>query len=390
MPWKETAIVESRYAFILDIQSGLSHSEACRAHGIDRKTGRKWRQRYASAGLEGLKDQSRASHQHPNQTSQDVVDALVALRREHPSWGAKKIVELLAPPLVAPARSTVNEILHRHGLLQPRKARARPASYDSPLAGYHGPNAVWCMDFKGTMTIGKKRTDPFTVSDGVSRFLIRINDLSANRTGNVKRCLKAAFNEYGIPDAMRSDNGPPFATLGLAGLGALSVWLIKLGVVPERIRPGCPTENGRHERIHRTLEDDIETHCHGRPSLQTTLDRFRQSYNHVRPHESLEMKTPAQIYQPSLKMYPTKLRDPRYDGAYRCERIGRKGELFWNGNSYYLSKALAKELVGIDCGSGANPTLYFGPIKLGKISNGRFRPTPRKRSKKPGTTKTNT
>lgn len=385
MPWKEQSQVDQRYEFIVHLREGRSMTEACRVAGIDRKTGYKWQARYEAEGVEGLRDRSKVAHHRPHALDEEVVEHLLALRRAHPAWGPKKLIaqlEPLHPELRFPARSTVSELLRREGLSQPRKKRERVAAYESPFAGYHGPNAVWCMDFKGAMKLRNAISEPFTVSDGTTRFLLRCDHLKLKRTKPVKCRLSRAFCEYGLPDAIRSDNGPPFATVGLAGLGELSVWLIKLEIVPERIQPGCPSQNGRHERIHRTMEEELGDRLCKTKWPQRELDRFRYDYNHHRPHEALNFQTPAQVYRPSPNCFPTKLRDPAYSKGYVLERLGERGQLPWRGKSFYLSKALAGELVGIDIDSGEFPKLFFGPILLGVIKSQRFYPRDKRKTTK--------
>jgi hypothetical protein len=249
---------------------------------------------------------------------------------------------------------------------------------------------VWCADFKGDMQLRVGVTEPLTITDGTSRYCLRCDHLSHNRTSNVKRAFSRAFCEFGLPDAIRTDNGPPFATVGLAGLGALSVWWIKLGIVPDRIAPGCPTQNGRHERLHRTLTEEIADRIAKTNNPQSDFDRFRHDYNHERPHEALDFKTPAQIYRPSPRQFPVKPKDPQYRNGFLLERLGKKGELFWRGKSFYLNKALANELVGIDIDSDEHPSLFFGPIKLGQIKNNRFWPRNKRTAKTKAPNKTTT
>lgn len=393
MAWKESNIVDQRYRFILDVLSGTSMAEACRRGGIDRKTGYKWKGRFEANGRAGLVDLPRIAHYRPHSLEEEVADVLLALRRKRPTWGPKKLLKYLAPRhamLTFPARSTVSELLKREGLSCPRKKRERVASYDSPLAGYHGPNAVWCADFKGPMKLGKGTTAPLTITDGTSRYCLRCDHLSKLRTKPVQKMFTRAFYEYGLPDVIRTDNGPPFATVGLAGLGALSVWWIKLGIRPERIEPGCPTQNGRHERLHRTMNEDLALLLVKTSRPQPLFDRFRQDFNQERPHEALNFQTPADVYRPSPKCFPTKLKDPEYKSGFVLERLGKKGELFWRGKTFYLNKVLADELVGIDIDSEPNPKIYFGPIYLGHIAQNRFWPRTKRTCKSKPTNKPNT
>ena len=381
MPWKEQSIVDHRYQFVLDLLQGVSMSEACRMHGIDRKTGYKWKARFVESGRSGLVDRPRIAHHRRHALDPAVAELVVQLRRERPTWGPKKLLSYLQrrhPHVKLPARSTVAELLSRRGLTEPRRKRQRVAAYESALGGYFGPNAVWCADFKGPMRLRRGSSAPLTISDGTSRYCLCCEHLPVQRTAEVKRAFARAFRHYGLPDAIRTDNGPPFASVGLAGLGNLSVWWIKLGIVPERIEPGCPTQNGRHERLHRTLQQELAGLLAKTSRPQPLYAPFRRDHNYERPHEALNLQTPAEVYRPSTRHYPVRLNDPSYPKGYVMERLGDRGQLFWRGKTFYLSKVLQGELVGIDIENSDSPQLYFGPIPLGHIANHRFWPRKRK------------
>lgn len=364
----------------------VNFSEVCREFCISRKTGYETVRRYTESGRQGLLAQSRAPHHHPNRVSDEVRDRLLELRRARPDWGPKKQLVLLAqaaPDLELPSESFVCELYKRHGLVRSRRRRARPACYESPEMGYAGPNALWCADFKGDMDLGRcRRPAPLTVSDGTSRYLLALEDLRRKRHIDVKPVFQRLFREYGLPDAIRCDNGPPFASVGLCGLCALNVWWIKLRILPVRGRPGCPQDNGRHERIHATMEREI--HADTKVDSQTLFDVFQNDYNQLRPHESLAMKTPSDVYTKSTKPY-TKPRDPEYVGMDFLERLDKRGRLSWKGKHHPLAKVLGKELVGIKRVDTDEVSIHFGPVKLGTIKRGKFKPNQAK-TKKPKST----
>ena len=259
MPWKETCPMKERSRFVVEQESGrYAMAELCRIFGISRETGYKWVERYKAEGPPGLQDRSRAPRCHPNAVPEEVEAVILETRAAYPTWGPKKLrawLQTHRPEEGWPAGSTIGEILERHGLTVPRKKRRRTPPYTEPFAACAGPNAVWCMDFKGWFRTGDGvRCDPLTISDAFSRYVLRCQALSDMREERVRPLCEAAFREFGLPWAIRTDNGSPFASRGIAGLSRLSVWWLRLGIVPERIEAGHPEQNGRHERMHRTLK----------------------------------------------------------------------------------------------------------------------------------------
>lgn len=259
MPWARTDWMSERVKFIAAYLKceGSSFSDLCHDFGISRKTGYKWVRRYESDGAAALEDHSRAPHEHPNAVPEHIVQTIVAIRKEHPRWGPRKVRVVLGrrrPRSVLPAASTIGDILKRYGLVRPRRRVRRSSPYGERLREYDAPNAVWCADFKGCFPVGGirggERCHPLTISDGYSRFLLRCHALRRPLSPYAKRVFESAFCEYGMPRAIRTDNGPPFSTLAPGGLSRLSVWWIRLGIRPERIMPGRPEQNGRHERMH--------------------------------------------------------------------------------------------------------------------------------------------
>src|SRR5467141_1975677 len=318
MPWKASSVMEEKVRFVLEYeQDEHTMTELCQSYGIARETGYVWLRRYRERGVEGLVEVNRAALRHGNQTPAETEQKVLELRQAHMRWGPRKLKRVLErdePGRVWPATSTIGALLQREGLVVARKKRRKTAPYSEPLAHADGPNRVWCADFKGWFrTADGQRIDPLTISDARSRYLLRCQAVEKTDTARVQAIFEAAFREYGMPEALRTDNGPPFASRAVAGLSRLAVWWIKLGIVPERIAAGHPEQNGRHERMHRTLKQEAaQPPAANRREQQRTLDRFRQQYNEVRPHEALEMQTPAAIYQPSARPFPERVPEPDY------------------------------------------------------------------------------
>src|SRR6266436_3368414 len=258
MPWKTSSVMEEKLRFVFEHElQERTMTELCDRYEITRQTGYVWLRRYREAGAAGLLEQSRAAHRHGNQMPEEIEQQVLELRQAHMRWGPRKLKRILErdePGRSWPAASTIGALLQREGLVVPRRKRVRTAPYSAPLAHADGPNRVWCADFKGWFrTADGERIDPLTISDAHSRYLLRGQAVEKTDTARVQAIFEAAFRQYGLPAAIRTDNGAPFASRALAGLSRLAVWWIKLGIVPERIEAGHPEQNGRHERMHRTL-----------------------------------------------------------------------------------------------------------------------------------------
>ena len=338
-----------------------SMAELCRQFGVEPKTGYKWVRRYEQEGLAGLMDRSRAPHHHPNAILPEIEDAVVALRGRHPRWGPKKLRAKLAreePTIRWPASSTtcpplrsgrrVGEILKRQGLVVPSRRKRRTPPSVAPLFSAEQPNDVWCADFKGWFRTGDgSRCDPFTLSDSASRLLLRCQAVLHPDEESVRPVLDAAFRKFGLPRAIRTDNGPPFATTTVRGLSRLSVWWIKLGIVPERIEPAKPAQNGRHERLHRTLKQETASPPARTLRLQQrAFDQFREYDNHDRPHEALGQQTPASVYHPSAQEDPRPLLEITYPKGDIIRRVHPQGDLRWRNRQLYLSEPRIKSGAG--------------------------------------------
>ena len=364
--------MNERVKFLAEyLEHAVSFSELCERFEISRKTGYKWVERYEQGGVTQLVERSRAPHHRPHKVDDEVVAAIVAARRKHPRWGPRKLLVILHrqhPRMPLPVASTVGEILRKHGLVGARRRRHYSAPYAERLGGYDRPNAVWCADFKGHFAVEGKRCHPLTITDGFSRYLIRCQALKRPLTEPSKSVFESAFIEYGLPDAIRTDNGAPFSTLAPGGLSRLAIWWIRLGIRPERIMPGRPDQNGRHERMHSTLK--AETARPPRRSMrgqQLAFDHFRDEYNHVRPHEALDLTTPGSVYQRPTKQFPSKLPELEYPFHFRAERVYPNGVISLAGTQWYLSHCLAGEVVGLELMHDQRWKVHFGPIELGML-----------------------
>jgi len=373
MPWKETCVMEEKMKFIVAWRRDeVCFAELCRQYGISRKSGYELVRRYEWEGVDGLKERSRAPHHHPNAVDRLVAEAVVDLRRSHPTWGPKKIREWLErkrPRVSWPAESTIGELLHRHGLSKRRRLRRHVPPSASPLSPCLEANDVWGVDFKGWFCTGDgQRCDPLSLSDLATRYVLRLQALQRCDGEHVWPVLDAAFREFGMPRVMRSDNGPPFAAAGPGGLSRLAVRLIKVGVLPERIAPGKPQQNGRHERLHRTVREDTANPpaASGR-AQQRRFDSFRRLFNEERPHEALGQTPPAEHYQPSSRTYSGRLREPEYGSDHQVRRVRCNGSIKWQGQFVFVSETLIGEPVGLAETEDGHWQLSYGPVELATI-----------------------
>ncbi len=353
MPWKETCAMDQRVRFIGDWLSGqYTKSDLCCAYGISRPTGDKWIRRYEAYGLEGLAERSRAPHSHPNAVSEALKTMMIETKLAHQSWGPKKVVDYLRrehPKRRWPADSTAGEILKRAGLVRPRKRRRRVCPDTQPFARCDGPNQTWSADFKGDFRLGSgRRCYPLTISDNFSRYLLVCRALGQPGAQQVRPWFEWIFREQGLPQAIRTDNGPPFGSLALGGISGLSKWWIRLGIRPERIRPGRPEQNGRHERMHRTLKEaGVAPIRASFAAQQRQFDAFVQEYNWERSHEALQRRLPGQLYQASPRAYPFKLPEVEYAAEQTVRQVRHNGEIKWRGQLIYVSHVLAQEPIGL-------------------------------------------
>jgi transposase InsO family protein len=382
MPWKESRIVDQRLQFLSSYQQKeMSLSDLCREFGVSRPTGYRWINRYKEVGPEGLLDRNRKPHGCSHATSEATENAILALRSKHPSWGARKLkarLEKVQPRVNWPAASTFGNILHRAGLTNPKQKKRRTTPCSEPFSEVTAPNQLWCMDFKGYFSTGDgTRCDPFTITDAHSRYLIRCQTVSRMDLSQVVAVCEAAMREYGMPARIRTDNGAPFAGTGLLGLSKLSLSWTKMGIVHERIQPGRPQQNGRHERMHRTLKEDTTKP----PALtlklqQKKFDRFRQIFNHERPHEGLNNETPASLYQRSSIMFPRLLTPFTYPRGFQTRRVNTSGDISWHKDRVFISQVFSFEDLGFEEMDEEIFRVYFREIELGEldVTELRFRP----------------
>ncbi|AZG79119.1 transposase [Methylocystis sp. H62] len=353
MPWKGCSVMEERLRFVARLLDGEAMSDVCREFGISRKTGYKIFDRYKEHGLEALTDRSRRPVRYANQLPEQIESLILRCKREKPHWGARKNRELLLRKLDGdfrvPANSTIHAVLCRHGLVK-ALGRRRPRAQGTELSPGLAPNDLWCVDFKGEFKLGSGRyCYPLTVTDHASRFLLLCEALESTREDPAITAFGRLFRERGLPGAIRSDNGVPFASPnGLFGLSKLSVWWLRLGVEIERIKPGHPQQNGRHERMHLTLKKEA-TRPPGMNSLQqqARFDAFIKEFNDERPHEALDMKRPADVYRPSAKPYDGKLPEIDYPLHDRDVMVTSCGRICMYRKRVNISSVLAGQRLGI-------------------------------------------
>ena len=377
MPWKETCAVEERKKFIdAVLAKSMPFCDVCELFGISRTTGYVWMERFRERGQAGLVDLSRAPKRRPWALEPEIARKLIALRKKRPRWGPRKLLGNLAlrePLLELPAASTVGELLKREGLVKARQRRLFPGATPTGLEEAKAPNDCWAVDFKGQFIVDHAYCYPLTASDLFSRFLLGCTALRSTDAAGARPVFERLFNEYGLPGGIRSDNGTPFSSVALGGLSALAVWWVRLGIRLERIPPGKPQHNGRHERMHRTLKD--ETCKPAQPTLeaqQRCFDAFRFDFNVERPHEALDNDVPAAVYEPSTRCFPSKLPELEYPGHLALRRVRADGGIALLNQHLFLSEPLAGEVVGLEEMDDRLWHLHFGPIFLG-IIDGRGR-----------------
>jgi putative transposase len=376
MPWTESCLMNERMIFIAACLSDEApFSQICQRLGISRKTGYKWRQRYEADGAAGLHDLSSARHTQLHAIAPGVADRLIALRRSRPTWGPRKLLARLTLDDSAtdwPAPSTVGDLLRRHDLSKPRLQRRHRAGGKAALTQPQAANESWAIDFKGWFRTGDGvRCEPLTVTDGYSRYLMVCQAVPQTTGAYVRPILVQTFQMHGMPRRLRSDNGNPFASaVGLAGLTQLSVWLLTLNIFPERIDPGRPDQNGRHERMHRVLNEDA-----ARPpaatlaAQQLRLDAWRLDYNNDRPHEALGQRCPATLYTSSPRAYPDRITEWAYPADHQARRVNASGYIKWRDKLVYLTEALAGQTVALAQDDDGDWSIRFRQFSLAMLSD---------------------
>ncbi len=380
MPWRVESFMSQRQDFVEAVARGQwGMQELCARFGISRKTGYKWWTRFVHGGLPALTDHSRRPLTLPTQLTGPVAGLLVRARQAHPTWGPRKLLAYLAPRHATiaawPVASTIGALLTREGLVRPRRRRRAPGHPGRPRTLMDAPNVCWSVDFKGQFRLGTGAyCYPLTVVDGYSRYLLACRGLASTRTAGVRTTFEHLFQTYGLPERIRSDNGAPFATCALARLSALSVWWLKLGIRPELIEPGHPEQNGRHERMHRTLKAEaIRPAAASPPAQQRRLNAFRQEYNELRPHEALGQVPPAVHYRPSPRPYHRAPRYVEYPRHFETRLVSANGGIRWHHQWVNVSHVLAEEYIGLEETADGVWSVYFGPLLLGRFDERDYR-----------------
>lgn len=374
MPWNETTAVNERCRFVMTYLSGtVTMSELCALYGVSRPTGYKWVSRYKAQGPAGLYARSRAPHHCPHRMAEATAEWLLADRREHPDWGPIKLVKRFSeryPKRHAPAASAVSALFNRHGLIEPRKRRQRSESHGCQATAASEPNALWTMDFKGQFRTGDHRyCYPLTVMDACSRYLLACRGGLDTCAAWVLTYIDGLFRQYGLPAAVHSDNGSPFASsCSLGGLSRLSVHWLKLGIRIERSRPACPQDNPAHERMHRTLKAaTARPPANNLRAQQRRFDHFTPEYNRERPHEALALRTPASAYHRSPRPYPSRIAEPEYPGHFERRRVGAHGGIKWNGAVLFIGAPLISESLGLEEIDEGLWAIYFYHHQLARL-----------------------
>lgn len=386
MSWQETCVMEQRIQFVMDVMDGTyTVTELCEAYLISRKTGYKWLGRYQTDNPASLADRSRAPHSHPQEVSVAVKQAILAVKTRFPRWGAPQIRARLEREYPDwghyPAVSTIGLFLYKQGLTRRRCRRHAAATpTELPLTSGRYINQVWCADYKGHFqTKDGSRCNPLTISDQASRYLLCCQHVQRMNYDLARPWFERTFRRYGLPEVIRTDNGVPFASIGLGGLSRLSYWWIRLGIRPERIEPGHPEQNGRHERMHRTLKAYTAT-----PPAQTLsgqqkqFNAFRKEYNQERPHEAIGMRTPSACYQRSPREYPSRLPMITYPDSMRIRQVKNSGEIRLFNKLLYLSQSLSGQPVGIEQIDEDYSRVWYCSYLLGCVDHRNWRIIPAK------------
>lgn len=382
MPWKETCPMDERIEFIATyLQGTVAMTELCAQAGISRKTGYKWIGRYEREGPLGLLEKSRARHTQAQETSADQVERIIKVRRQY-RWGPRKLkdrLETLWPDERWPAASTIGTILCHEGLVKRRRKprpKATPSSH--PLIEPQAPNELWTIDFKGQFRLGNRRwCFPLTLVDDYSRFILRCEGVSTVSREKILPGLIAAFRRYGLPQTIRSDNGPPFATNGIAGLSKLGIWWKKLGIHQERIHPGHPEENSRHERMHRSLKAEaLHTIQLNMRQQQRVFDRWCSDFNQIRPHEGLGDRKPAQVYTHSKRGFRGAEQAVSYPADHVIRRVRQNGSIRWHSRLIFVSSALVGEPLGLKQIDDHRWHVFFTDLKIGMMDTERMKVLP--------------
>jgi transposase InsO family protein len=373
MPWLETEPMSERLKFITEMLSGLYTTlELCERYGISRKTGYKWLARYHELGRGGLRDRPPIARHCPHRLDSIVASAIVDARKRHPHWGPRKLLDWLRPrnpALPLPAASTAGALLLREGLVRSRRQRHRWRHPGPPTSIAHAPNDLWTADFKGQFrTRDGEYCYPLTVADQYSRYLLRCQALTSTKTVETRPVVERLFRELGLPRAIRTDNGVPFASTGIHGLCSLNVWWMQLGIAHQRILPSHPEQNGAHERMHRTLKaQTTRPPAANRRAQQRTFDRFRSEYNDERPHEALGGRAPGSVWAPPARPYPRRIPEPEYPGHFQPRLVCNAGTFRFQCAQIFISNALKKKWIGLEEIDDGIWAVYFYDVLLARF-----------------------
>jgi putative transposase len=371
MPWKVTDAMDQKIELIKYWKNKqMTITELSSIFDVSRRTAYKWIKRYEEEGPIGLIDRPRAPFRHPNATGDEIVQRIVSVKAKFKRWGPKKILARLKdeyPEETVPAASTIGGILKKEGLVRKKVKRHRMPPYTDPFTECDKPNAVWSADFKGQFrTEDRKYCYPLTITDNYSRYLLLCRGFTRPTYKETRKWFEAVFEEYGLPDAIRTDNGSPFASLGICGLSKLSAWFIKLGIVPERIEPGHPEQNGRHERMHRELKQNTANPpLKNLKAQQKAFDEFSYEYNFERPHEALGQQTPVSFYQKSKGIYRRRLPEASYEYKSIIRKVNRNGEIKWKQRAIYIGKSLTGEHIALKKRDPIHWEIWFSYYPLG-------------------------
>lgn len=380
MPWSETNRMEERARFVLDaLQGHYTMTELCYRYGVSRKTGYKWIARYHGEGAQGCNDRLRCPRNHPNKTRALIVKRVILARRRHPGWGPRTLHGYLVerdPDIAWPCPSTIGAILKRHGLVKKRRRRAPRMVWRPERTRPDRPNRLWTADFKGQFRLGNGTLCyPLTVVDAYSRYLLSARALRSTAVRPARRVFEETFREYGLPDVIHTDNGVPFCSPNTPlALSKLAVWFLKLGIGLERSRPGKPQDNGSHERMHRTLKEEVaHPPRYSLATQQRALERFRRCYNEERPHHALNLQTPARHYTYSPRPYPDELPEPEYPAYFEVRWVSKIGVVNWKRKRIFVSTALAHEPLGFEHVADDLWSVFFGTLLLGRLTESEAR-----------------
>ncbi|MGY2378640.1 integrase core domain-containing protein [Pseudomonas sp. SDO524_S393] len=376
MPWNQESPMNQRIKLVADwLTRKYTKSQLALRFNVSRPTVDKWISRY-DGNLKALSELPRRPHNSPNRTDDEILARIVAMKEAHDRWGPKKLIELLRledPAIDWPSPSTAGEWLDRVGLVKKRRFKRRHHSVHAPMREANEPNKTWCVDYKGQFKmLDSQFCFPLTVTDHASRLILACQAHPRIMTKPVKQTFERLFREYGMPEVIRSDNGVPFASPGLARMSTLAVWWIRLGIYPERIMPGRPAQNGRHERMHRSLKFELPL-GNNLIEQQLLLEHFRHEFNYVRPHEALGMKRPGELYVPSNRVYPDRLPDVEYPAQMKVRSIRQNGSIKWKNKFVFVSEALAGERIGLKETEEDVWDLYLCDYPLGRLGRGKSR-----------------